>query len=101
MADVVDFAGFKRHREHRYDCAVNLEQELYAHSDGTVWPIRDWLGINGEPCLKDEAVYATAGGDNPNKGPWFGIWLASFGLGPDQDKILAMLAETAASGERK
>jgi len=99
MSDVVDFAAFKERRENPYDRAVNLEQELFANSDGTVWPIRDWLGIDGEPCAKEDAVYATAGGDDPNKGPWFGIWLASYGLGPHQEKILKMLQDKAAAGD--
>lgn len=90
---VADFATFKRKREHPYDCAVNMEQELYAHSDGSLWPIRDWMGIDGEPCGKDDVVFASAGGDDPKKGPWFAIWLSSFGIGPHQDKVMAMLAE--------
>lgn len=90
-AAVTDFASAKLKRENPYNCCVNMEQELYAHSDGTVWPIRDWMGIDGEPCGKDEAVYASAGGDDPNKGPWFGIGLASFGIGPHQDKVLAAM----------
>ena len=89
---IADFASAKRKRDHPYDCAVNLEQELYAHSDGSVWQIRDWMNIEGEKCGKDDAVFATAGGNDPDKGPWFGIWLASFGLGPHQDKVKAMLA---------
>lgn len=91
MTELIDFAAAKQKREHPYDCAVNMEQELYAYSDGTVWPIRDWFDIDGKPCAKDDAVYAVAGGDDPQKAPWFGIWLASFGLGLHQDKILAML----------
>ena len=93
MASVTDLSAFKHKRDNPYDSAVNLEQELYAHTDGKVWPIRSWGGIDGEPCSKDDAVSAIAGGDDPNKGPWFLIWLAAYGLGPHQDKIMKMLAK--------
>jgi hypothetical protein len=78
-----------------------MEQELYAHSDGTVWPLGGWIGIDGEPCAKDEAVFATAGGEDVSKGPWFGIWLYSFGLGPHQYTIRAMFDRSTITSETK
>jgi hypothetical protein len=81
-AVTIDFAAAKRKRDHPYYCAVNMEQELFAYSDGTVWPIRNWFGVDAEPCAKEFAAVAIAGGDDPNKGPWFSIILADYGLGP-------------------
>lgn len=61
-----------------FNSGVNLEQELYAHIDGLVYPIVQWVGEDFADCPKEDAVFAVAG-----RGfRWFNIHLGEFGLGP-------------------
>lgn len=62
----------------RFDTALNWDEDLYAHLDGRVYPIEQWIGPDGKDCAKEDATLGIAGEGNR----WFHVHLGLYGFGP-------------------